>query len=240
MTQYHIAADLVGLYERLGGFSFSGRTVLNVACGTGGGTVALTEAGARVVSTDLERDFTLDEVREVRREDTRLSFFVADATRLPVRSDAFDIVVNRNALEHVVDQQALLDECMRVVKPGGAMVLQFSVDAWPFSWWRAKRGIPVPAESDWYVRAHERGGWQEPSKNYVSRTVRMFRWWECRSFLWPLKASAACRFTSKERIRRLVYSKPVQAFLHLPGVRSVLPSGCLIIARKTRTDGSSQ
>ena len=47
---------------------------------------------------------------------------IADATRLPWPAHGFDSVVSMNALHHIQDLPAMVDEALRVVKPTGKMV----------------------------------------------------------------------------------------------------------------------
>lgn len=54
---------------------------------------------------------------------------VADAQRLPLAGGCVDLVFCSQVLEHVTDPAALLAECARVLRPGGALVLSA-----PF-WW---------------------------------------------------------------------------------------------------------
>lgn len=54
---------------------------------------------------------------------------VADACQLPLAGGCIDIVFCSQVLEHVTDPAALLAECTRVLRPGGALVLSA-----PF-WW---------------------------------------------------------------------------------------------------------
>lgn len=54
---------------------------------------------------------------------------VADAQHLPLAAGCIDLVFCSQVLEHVTDPAALLAECARVLRPGGALVLSA-----PF-WW---------------------------------------------------------------------------------------------------------
>lgn len=45
-----------------------------------------------------------------------------DVTRLPFRTAAFDACVSQEALLHIADKPAVLDECRRVLVPGGRLV----------------------------------------------------------------------------------------------------------------------
>jgi ubiquinone/menaquinone biosynthesis C-methylase UbiE len=61
--------------------------------------------------------------------DGRLGFRVGAAERLPWAAESFDLVVSSTSFDHWVDQQTGLRECLRVLQPGGQLVLvdQFSL-----------------------------------------------------------------------------------------------------------------
>lgn len=55
----------------------------------------------------------------------------ADLNRaLPVASQVADTVISLSVMEHLSDPQTMLDEAFRILKPGGAIVLQV-----PWQWW---------------------------------------------------------------------------------------------------------
>jgi SAM-dependent methyltransferase len=47
----------------------------------------------------------------------------ADATALPLESEAFDLVTASHVLEHLEDDDAALDEWIRLVRPGGHLLI---------------------------------------------------------------------------------------------------------------------
>ncbi len=57
---------------------------------------------------------------------------------LPFPDDFFDVIYSSNVLEHVHDPQAVLEEAVRVLKPGG--ILQFVIPNYG-SWWEGHYGI---------------------------------------------------------------------------------------------------
>jgi SAM-dependent methyltransferase len=65
--------------------------------------------------------------------------FAADA-RLPIEASDYDCVLSTQVLEHVEDPAAYLQECYRVLKPGGHLLLTthgiFEDHAVPHDYWR--------------------------------------------------------------------------------------------------------
>jgi len=104
-------------------------SVLDVGCGAGTHLAWLGErfAGARRVGIDLERA-----PLRFCRDDGGHRVCQADAARLPFASGSFDLVTALDALEHVEDDAAALRECLRVLRPGGALLA--SVPAFRSLW----------------------------------------------------------------------------------------------------------
>ena len=55
-----------------------------------------------------------------------------DGRSLPFRSDQFDVVYSSNVAEHVPDPWRMAEEMLRVTRPGGLMVLSYTVWLGPF------------------------------------------------------------------------------------------------------------
>jgi SAM-dependent methyltransferase len=85
--------------------------VLDVACGTGYGTAMLDAVGV---------DLSLEALRYARRHPAR--YVAADAARLPF-GRVFDSVVSFETIEHVPDPARFVEECARVLKPGGLFLV---------------------------------------------------------------------------------------------------------------------
>lgn len=107
-----------------------GETILDLAAGTGTSSEPFVDAGARVVPCDFS--FGMLAVGKERRPD--LPFTAGDATRLPFADGSFDAVTISFGLRNVVDTVGALREMLRVVRPGGRIVIcEFSQPTWaPF------------------------------------------------------------------------------------------------------------
>jgi ubiquinone/menaquinone biosynthesis C-methylase UbiE len=100
--------------------------VLDVGTGRGRFVVAL--AGQKVpdiTSVDVsaeEQHFARLESAYAKVEN-RIAFVVADAAELPWKKASFDGVVTMNAFHHFADPCRVFSEMLRVLKPGGKIVL---------------------------------------------------------------------------------------------------------------------
>jgi SAM-dependent methyltransferase len=103
-----------------------GPSILDAGCGTGGMAAAMSTLG-QVTSLDLSRT-ALDFCRL-----RGLSLLVEGSVgALPFRPDVFDAVVSLDVLYHtaVVDDQRAVCELVRVMRPGGVLVLNVPAYDW--------------------------------------------------------------------------------------------------------------
>jgi O-antigen biosynthesis protein len=98
-----------------------GRRVLDAACGTGYGSAILAAAGAAAVTAVDRSEEALAAARAAAPEGVRHQR--ADLAELPLEDGAFDLVVCFEAIEHVDDQDRVLDELVRVLAPGGLLAI---------------------------------------------------------------------------------------------------------------------
>ena len=101
-----------------------GRSILDVACGTGDLSIQMFETiGGSVVGLD----FCAPMLEIARRKTDRVPFVEADALLLPFADGAFDAVTIAFGLRNVADTEQGLKELRRVTRPGGWLaILEFS------------------------------------------------------------------------------------------------------------------
>ncbi len=99
-----------------------GKTVLDVACGSGYGSRMLSEAGATTVY-GVDIDERTIRYAEAHYGAPNIRFRRADAQHLPFEKHMFDVAVSFESIEHVRDATQFLREVKRVLRPDGILLL---------------------------------------------------------------------------------------------------------------------
>lgn len=108
-----------------------GMRVLDLAAGTGTSSAAIAKHGANVVAADFSEGM-LAEGRRRHAGNDLIEFVFADATALPFEDNSFDAATISYGLRNVHDPKKAIAEMMRVVKPGGRVVIaEFSTPPSP-------------------------------------------------------------------------------------------------------------
>lgn len=98
---------------------WSDKTVLDLGCGGGFMAEALARRGARVTGLDPAGEALAAARAHAEREGLAIDYREGVGENLPFADASFEIVVSCDALEHVADLDAVLDEVARVLEPGG-------------------------------------------------------------------------------------------------------------------------
>jgi len=93
-------------------------SVLDVGCG---------KKPYEYLFTNAKKYIGLDHIKCKSSENKADCFY--DGKKFPLKSSSFDSIVCTEVLEHVEDDQLFINECKRVLKPNGIMLLSM-----PFMW----------------------------------------------------------------------------------------------------------
>ena len=214
-----LAADSVTQLSRYG--PLGGRLVLDVGGGPGYFAAAFTGAGARYVR--LEPDAG-DLASGAAGEDTAVGALRASGMELPIRTASVDVCYSSNVLEHVPDPPRMLDEMVRVTRPGGLIYASFT------PWWSPWGGHETAPwhylGGEYAVRRYQRRTGRPP-KNRVGHS------------LYPYSVGAALSWGRRARgavlVDALARYHPwwAQWIVRVPGAREVLSWNLALVLRRT-------
>ena len=135
-----------------------GPRVLDVAAGTGRVARALLRQplfDGRLTQTELSARMLAEGRRKCAAWPERLDWVRAPAVPLPFADNTFDAVTCLEALEFLPDARAALAECVRVLRPGGLLLVtnRMGPDAWllpgmvlsPAAFQRRLEALPLEA-----------------------------------------------------------------------------------------------
>ena len=108
----------------------SGLQLMDVGCGTGAILTHVERRFPDVATVGLDFDDGALDYCRGRRLGARL--MRGDGTRLPLRDGSLDCITALDIIEHFDDDEAVIAELFRTLKPGGELVA--SVPAYPWLW----------------------------------------------------------------------------------------------------------
>ncbi|MGD0664767.1 MAG: bifunctional 2-polyprenyl-6-hydroxyphenol methylase/3-demethylubiquinol 3-O-methyltransferase UbiG [Rhabdochlamydiaceae bacterium] len=118
-----------------------GSNVIDLGCGAGFLTSALSRAGHHATGIDLSKG----SLETAKKHDAASTYIEADATNVPLPSHTFDAVCAMDLLEHVPDPQKVVQEAARLLKPGGLFFFH-TFNRTFMSWLLVIKGV------DWFVK----------------------------------------------------------------------------------------
>ena len=137
MWQYKKGEDTIRFYLDFCSDAemFDGKTVVDIGCGAGGKSLYYASRGAKeVIGVEIlekyraEAEALADELSLA----NKFRFICADAAALPFADGSIDTIIMNDAMEHVARPEAVLDECLRVLAPGGKLFVNFPPIHHPF------------------------------------------------------------------------------------------------------------
>lgn len=106
------------VYERMAD-RCADRDVLEAGCGEGYGANLIADVARRVIGLDYDETT----VAHVRARYPRVDMRHGNLADLPLADGAVDVVVNFQVIEHLWDQGQFVRECLRVLRPGGCLLM---------------------------------------------------------------------------------------------------------------------
>lgn len=111
LDRYDFALDFV-----------KGKKVLDIACGTGYGSIMLSEKAENVLGVDISSE-SLQYANNT-FQSSNLKFKQGDAVNLDfINDETFDVVVSFETIEHIAEFTKYLTEIRRVLKKGGLFIV---------------------------------------------------------------------------------------------------------------------
>jgi SAM-dependent methyltransferase len=212
--------DPVPFYEALAeqtvaGFPFelAGMRLLDLGCGPGHFSRALTAAGATVLSVDFDA---------VELKSGPTGAVAADARRLPLGDGAVDGVFCSNMLEHAPETPAVFNEIARVLKRGGWAWVSWT--NW-YSPWGGHEITPFHYLGPRLGLAAYRSMKGEPRKNVPGEG------------LFPVHIGPTLALLRRQQRLRLMDAYPryypsQRWIVRVPGVREVFTWNCVLLLER--------
>lgn len=114
---------------------FKDKTIVDIGCGAGGKSLYYASRGAKeVLGVEILEKYRSEAeslAAELSLAD-KFGFVCADAAALPFADGSIDTIIMNDAMEHVADPEAVIDECLRVLSPGGRLFVNFPPINHPF------------------------------------------------------------------------------------------------------------
>ena len=112
--------------------AYAGKRVLEVGCGIGTAAVEFCKAGAEYTGVDLSQvsaDTTRERLRVYRLDGTVMHANCEQP--LPLELGTFDLVYSFGVIHHTPNPECIVDNCLRMLKPGGEFKLMlYATDSW--------------------------------------------------------------------------------------------------------------
>jgi ubiquinone/menaquinone biosynthesis C-methylase UbiE len=100
----------------------SGKKVLDIGCGNAYGTALMAASAKEIIGLDYDQD-TIDQNRQAYTDIKNISFERASIPPVPFADNSFEVITAFQFIEHIVPRKEFLKECMRVLVPGGVLLV---------------------------------------------------------------------------------------------------------------------
>lgn len=135
--QYEKGGDTIKFYLKKYSTDemFEEKTVADIGCGAAGKSLYYASQGAeKVYGVEILEKYEkeADELAKKLNLSDKFEFVCADAAHLPFEDGSVDTMIMNDAMEHVDEPENVIEECMRVLKKGGRLYVNFPPYHHPF------------------------------------------------------------------------------------------------------------
>ena len=116
-----------------------GLTVIDIGCGGGILSESMARLGASVTGIDVVAKSLKVAEQHSFHQRLRIEYLNCTAEELAESGVQFDVVLNMEVVEHVVELPTFISSCARLMKPGGIMFIA-TINRNPMSWAVCNRG----------------------------------------------------------------------------------------------------
>lgn len=150
IVRYHAAVALV-----------KGKTVLDIASGSGYGSSLLGEAAGHVYGVDIDEEAITYAKKNY--GSPSVEFLVGDGVSIPLEENSVDVVVSFETIEHIEDYRTFMAEVKRVLKDDGLFILSTPND------------VEFPETNHFHIHEFERRELENLVGKFFSETKPYFQ-----------------------------------------------------------------
>ena len=121
-------------FQHLNSKKLENKTLLDIGCFTGGRVIAWSENYKlkKSFGIDINPVFKIAAEEFASEKNINAEFKTSIGEKLPYENDFFDFIVSTDTFEHVQSLEDSINECFRVLKPGGMLLSVFPQFLQPF------------------------------------------------------------------------------------------------------------
>ena len=144
----------------------AGQMIADIACGLGYGCRIMKENGAKTI---LGMDICVEAVEYAQsiHGSAGVRFVAADATKIPLSASSVDTVTSFETIEHVSNTVGLLNECRRILKPKGTIIVS-SPNDWGLTEHHCHTWTPFEFIAEIAVYFDIESVWEHNSEHFAS------------------------------------------------------------------------
>lgn len=124
------AEKIIACLEWLGK-DLQDKEVLDIGCGAGIISGEISRRCKQVTAIDITDEALKEAMQSYSISEIAFQFIIGDGTRLPFPDASFDIIVCNQVYEHVRDQDKLINDIYRVLRPEGLCYMATGNKLWP-------------------------------------------------------------------------------------------------------------